>query len=245
MILVPAEPQAKSLTRPRTPSAAPSRERTLLRDGWNQWVWEARVRLSPLARRFLDILLASIGLLIASPMAVAIAIAIRIEDRGPVLFRQTRVGRYGRTFPMLKFRSMVVNAEEHFEDLDERNHHGSDSVTFKMTDDPRITRVGRFLRRTSLDELPQLWNVLIGEMALIGPRPPTVSETLKYSLEDWDRLDVTPGLTCLWQIMGRGDLDFSEQVRLDRVYIDHRTFALDIFILFMTLPAVVSGRGAY
>jgi lipopolysaccharide/colanic/teichoic acid biosynthesis glycosyltransferase len=169
---------------------------------------------------------------------------IKLEDRGPILFRQVRVGRHGREFRMLKFRSMRVDAEARLQELLAQNHH-RDGVTFKIKDDPRITRVGKWIRKFSFDELPQFYNVLIGDMSLVGPRPPVPREVALYSLADRRRLAVKPGITCIWQISGRAEIDFSGQVQLDVRYIESRSLWQDIKILCKTVPAVLSGTGAY
>jgi lipopolysaccharide/colanic/teichoic acid biosynthesis glycosyltransferase len=199
----------------------------------------------PILKRSLDLLVSSAALLIFSPVFMIIALLIRRDERGPVLFRQKRVGKDGVLFDMYKFRSMTLDAEKHRAVLQMQNLHGQENVTFKMKDDPRITRVGRWLRRTSLDELPQLWNVLKGDMSLVGPRPPLPSEYALYTDYQRTRMCVVPGLTCLWQVSGRADLPFETQVELDREYIARRSFFLDVKLLLLTIPAVLSGRGAY
>jgi lipopolysaccharide/colanic/teichoic acid biosynthesis glycosyltransferase len=161
-----------------------------------------------------------------------------------VFFWQTRVGRWGREFPFPKFRSMVVNAEQLKAALLTENDHGQ-NVTFKMKRDPRITWIGRIIRKLSIDELPQLWNVLRGDMSLVGPRPPLPQEVAQYTLADRRRLDVTPGLTCIWQVSGRGDIPFPQQVQLDVQYIESRSLWADVKILLQTIPAVLLGKGAY
>jgi exopolysaccharide biosynthesis polyprenyl glycosylphosphotransferase len=177
------------------------------------------------------------------PVLLAVAIAIKIDDRGPVLFRQTRIGRYGREFRMLKFRSMVVDAEERLESLVEGNEGAG--PLFKMRADPRVTRVGALLRRYSLDELPQLFNVAAGSMALVGPRPPLPAEVASYGTDARRKLLVKPGLTGLWQIGGRSDLSWKESVRLDLRYVENWSPALDLLILWKTLGVVLRGHGAY
>jgi exopolysaccharide biosynthesis polyprenyl glycosylphosphotransferase len=185
--------------------------------------------------------------LLASPlllMIVAIiALAVKYDSPGPAIFKQQRVGRRGRVFTVYKFRTMVIDAEARKADLAAFNE--ADGPIFKMRNDPRITRVGRFLRKTSLDELPNLWNVVRGEMSLVGPRPPTPHEVDQY--EEWHRrrLEVTPGMTGLWQVLGRSDTSFDEMVRLDIYYAENWTPALDLRILLQTLPVVTSGKGAY
>lgn len=199
-----------------------------------------------LLRRGLDIAVAVTALITATPLFLAVACGIKLTDGGPVLFWQTRVGRFGRLFPCPKFRSMVVDAERALESLDHRNHHRGDSnVTFKMRRDPRVTWIGRIIRRLSIDELPQLWSVLRGDMTLVGPRPPIPREVSRYTLQDRRRLDVVPGLTCLWQVSGRGDIPFPEQVRLDVEYVESQSLAFDLQLLIRTIPAVLLGRGAY
>jgi len=206
--------------------------------------WKTTVKASYATKRLMDIVLSAVGMLLLSPVYLAIAAAVKLSSPGPVLFVQTRVGRYGRHFKFYKFRSMRQDAEAQKLALMARNE-SKDGVIFKMKDDPRITKVGRFLRRTSLDELPQLWNVFIGDMSLVGPRPPVPSEVLEYTLEDRKRLDVIPGITCLWQIKGRSEIPFHEQVQLDKEYILTPGVWKDIVILLKTIPAIIGGRGAY
>jgi len=194
-------------------------------------------------KRLLDVVLASAGMLIAVPLLAIAAVAIKLDSPGPVFHRATRVGKDGRRFTFLKLRSMRADAEELRGLLLHRNI--TKGPTFKLHDDPRVTRVGRLLRKTSLDELPQLLHVLSGEMSLVGPRPPFPEEVEHY--EPWmrRRLEVRPGLTCLWQIRGRSDLPFEEWMRLDVEYVERCSLALDLKILLLTVPAVLSGRGAY
>jgi len=186
---------------------------------------------------------AAVGLLILSPVMAAIAIAVKITSPGPILFRQTRVARDGHVFHMLKFRSMVDGASAQVQDLTDRNDN--DGVLFKMRDDPRVTRVGRFLRRYSLDELPQLWNVLRGDMAIVGPRPPLPSEVSQYGGDVGRRLMVKPGITGLWQVSGRSDLSWDESVRLDLYYVENWSLPLDLIIVGKTVKAVFAASGAY
>ncbi len=195
-------------------------------------------------KRTFDILISSILLILCSPMFLLIGILVKLEDGGPVVFAQRRVGQFGREFRMFKVRSMCLNAEEKLKELMARNQH-KDGVTFKLKHDPRITRVGRWLRKFSLDELPQLYNVLIGDMSLVGPRPPVPSEVSKYSLAHRRRLAIKPGITCIWQVSGRAEIDFSGQVQLDVDYIENLSFWMDVKILARTFPAVISGKGAY
>ena len=206
--------------------------------------WRFTVFAAYATKRLMDIVGSGIGMILLSPVFLAIAIAVKLSSPGPVFFAQTRVGRYGRHFKFYKFRSMRQDAEAHKAALMAKNE-SKDGVIFKMKDDPRITKVGRFIRRTSLDELPQLWNVFIGDMSLVGPRPPVPSEVQEYTLEDRKRLDVIPGITCLWQIKGRSEIPFHEQVRLDKEYILAPGIWKDIVILFKTIPAIIGGRGAY
>jgi exopolysaccharide biosynthesis polyprenyl glycosylphosphotransferase len=199
-------------------------------------------------RRFLkaafDRTVAAVIITFITPVLVGVALAVRLTSRGPALFRQTRVGLDGSTFTMIKFRSMYVDAESRLADLMEFNVN-SDGLLFKVKDDPRITRVGRILRKYSLDELPQLFNVLTGEMSLVGPRPPLPAEVAKYGADVRRRLLVKPGMTGMWQISGRNDLAWDESVRLDLRYVENWSFALDLMILWKTIFAVVKGGGAY
>lgn len=198
----------------------------------------------PPVKRALDFLGAVILLLTLCPLFLLVATLVKLTDLGPVLFWQRRIGHNGREFWCPKFRSMVANAEQLKAVLLAHNYHQED-VTFKMKTDPRVTWIGRFLRKSSIDELPQLWCVLTGTMSLVGPRPPVPEEVTRYSRTDRRRLEVVPGLTCLWQISGRSNLSFMQQVALDRQYIDHRSVSLDLKILLWTVPAILSGRGAY
>ncbi len=194
-------------------------------------------------KRGLDILVSLTCLVLLSPVFVLIALAVWLEDGGPVFFAQTRVGQHGRHFKMYKVRSMCHDAEARLRELLAKNRH-KEGITFKLQDDPRITRVGRWLRKFSLDELPQLSNVLRGDMSLVGPRPPVPREVALYSPADRRRLAIKPGITCFWQIGGRSEIDFSGQVQLDVRYIENQSFWTDLKILVWTIPAVVSGKGA-
>lgn len=196
------------------------------------------------AKRALDVVVAGSMLILLSPLFLVVSLLIKLTDGGPVFFRQQRVGLDGIAFWFVKFRSMVMDAEQKKAALMERNKHHN-SITFKMCRDPRVTWIGRILRKTSLDELPQLWHVLIGEMTLVGPRPAVISEVLKYNHHQRRRLGVVPGLTCIWQVSGRADLDFQQQVELDLKYIRERSLWLDLQLMLMTVPAVLSGKGAY
>jgi len=187
--------------------------------------------------------LAALALLILAPVFLAIAVAVRLSGPGPVLYRQARVGVNGRTFTMLKFRSMVVDAEQRLADI--RTSNMTDGLLFKMREDPRVTPVGRWLRKLSLDELPQLLNILGGTMSLVGPRPPLPDEVARYDSQVRRRLLVKPGLTGLWQISGRSDLPWEEAVRLDLRYVENWSLTLDLLILWKTCRAVLSSSGAY
>jgi lipopolysaccharide/colanic/teichoic acid biosynthesis glycosyltransferase len=213
---------------------------------WQTFVDAAHVSLRGylIAKRGLDLAIALPLLILLSPLLILVAVTIKVWDRGSVFFTQTRVGKDGKEFTCYKFRSMVPHAEQLKDDLLAQNHH-DDPRTFKIPRDPRITWFGRIIRKTSIDELPQLLNVVAGDMSLVGPRPPVPSEVNLYSDRDRRRLHVQPGITCIWQVSGRGDLPFSEQVRLDLEYIQNRSLLLDLKLLLWTLPAVISGRGAY
>jgi exopolysaccharide biosynthesis polyprenyl glycosylphosphotransferase len=202
------------------------------RDGWRGT-----------AKRALDLAGAAAGLVLAAPLMLLIALAIKLDSRGPVLFRQERIGLGGTTFPMLKFRTMVPNAEQLASELRARND--LDGPLFKMRHDPRVTRVGQVLRRFSLDEIPQLWNVLRGEMSLVGPRPALGSEVTSWSPKLHQRLMVKPGITGMWQVNGRSDTLFEEYVRLDLYYVDNWSLVIDLVIVAKTMTAVLRRRGAY
>jgi lipopolysaccharide/colanic/teichoic acid biosynthesis glycosyltransferase len=194
-------------------------------------------------KRTLDIF-ASVGMLILlSPLFALIGVLVWLEDGGPIFFSQTRVGKNGKQFQMYKIRSMCLDAEQRLKELMAQNQH-KEGITFKLKSDPRITKVGKWLRKLSFDELPQFFNVLKGDMSLVGPRPPVPREVAKYSLADRRRLAVKPGITCIWQVSGRSQIDFSGQVRLDVNYIESQDFWTDVKILLKTVPAVVSGKGA-
>jgi lipopolysaccharide/colanic/teichoic acid biosynthesis glycosyltransferase len=209
-----------------------------------KYAWAVVVGSTALLKRLIDIAVSGAMLLALSPLFLVVAAAIKFTDHGPVLFWQTRVGQWGREFAFPKFRSMVVDAEKLKDEILDQSHH-QDSVTFKMKKDPRVTWIGRIIRKVSIDELPQLWNVLKGDMSLVGPRPPVPREVELYSLPDRRRLDVTPGLTSPWAVAGRGDIPFDQQVDLDVQYIESQSLWLDIKILFKTVPAVLFGKGAY
>ena len=207
--------------------------------------WRSVVGGAEAVKRALDLAVAAELLVLLTPLFLAVAVAIKLTDGGPVLFWQTRVGRHGRSLRFPKFRSMRVDAEAVKAQLAAANQHGASGVTFKMKRDPRITAVGRLIRKLSIDELPQLWLVLAGDMSLVGPRPPVPSEVERYTVADRRRLDVKPGLTCTWQVSGRSDIPFDRQVELDVEYIQSRSVLVDIGLLARTVPAVLLGRGAY
>jgi len=195
------------------------------------------------AKRAFDIAVSSLAVAILSPLLLAVIVLIKLEDGGPVFFRQTRVGRKGEAFGMLKLRSMAVDAEQRLDEI--RHLNEFDGVLFKVRDDPRITRVGRFIRRFSIDEIPQLMNVIRGEMSLVGPRPPLASEVEAYADDVHRRLLVRPGMTGLWQVSGRSGLSWKESVRLDLYYVDNWSMMGDLVIMSKTVKAVVVPAGAY
>lgn len=206
-------------------------------------LFEERIpTLSLLCKRALDVAASGVALVAVAPLLALIAAAIRLESPGPALYCAPRLGRKGRQFPCFKFRTMVANAPDLKDELRGRNERNG--AFFKLSNDPRITRVGRFLRRYSLDELPQLWNVLRGEMSLVGPRPHPVDDFERYDLEDWQRLEVLPGLTGLWQVTARSDPSFERGMALDREYIANWNLGLDLKILFRTIGVVLRGEGA-
>jgi len=194
-------------------------------------------------RRVIDVTVSALLLVALSPIMLLAAVLVKLTSRGPVLFKQTRAGQNMRPFTMFKFRTMRVGAEDDRAFLMHLNE--KTGPIFKISSDPRLTRVGRFLRRSSIDELPQLFNVLLGDMTLVGPRPLWFPEAQQAVGPARLRCSVKPGLTCLWQISGRSELSYEEWVMLDLFYIQHRSFALDLMILFQTIPAVLSARGAY
>ncbi len=193
-------------------------------------------------KRIMDLVGSAVALVLLSPILLFTALAIKLEDGGPVLFVQKRCGLYGRSFPMYKFRSMVIDAEARKAELERLNEMSG--PVFKMARDPRITRVGAFIRKTSIDELPQFWNVLRGEMSLVGPRPPIPSEVARYERWQMRRLSMKPGITCIWQVSGRNHVDFDTWMKLDLQYIDNWSLFLDVKLLVKTVPAVLLGSGA-
>lgn len=200
--------------------------------GWERFV-----------KRGMDFLLSLMAMPFLGIFYVIVGTAIKLDSKGPVLFAQTRIGKDGKAFQIYKFRSMIVDADKHKSDLDSLNE--SEGPTFKIKKDPRITRVGAIIRRTSIDELPQLINVLKGDMSLVGPRPPLPGEVANYTERQRLRLSVVPGLTCLWQIKGRSNLSFEQWVELDLIYIRNQSLLLDLKILVLTIPAVLKGSGAW
>lgn len=195
------------------------------------------------AKRAMDLLGSGLALLFLAPVFTVVALIIKLEDGGPVFFSQKRVGKGGREFKFYKFRSMCVDAEAKRAALKEATE--DDSVRFKMTRDPRITRIGRIIRRFSIDEMPQFINVLLGDMSLVGPRPALPEEVAEYTDHEMQRLSVEQGLTCTWQVTGRSLIPFEEQVELDIDYARERTLWGDVKLLVMTVPAVMLGKGAY
>ena len=215
-----------------------------LRLAFKRFAWDFVVGGSAFLKRVLDIIAAAAALLMLSPIFLVVALLIKKEDGGKIFFGQPRVGYRGRLFRMWKFRSMVPNADALKAQLLAANEMQG-GVIFKMKNDPRVTRIGRFIRKYSIDELPQFWNILRGEMSLVGPRPPVPKEVAEYDVESRQRLMAKPGLICFWQVGGRSNIDFEGQVRLDLAYIRSESFWLDIFLLLKTVPAVLLGQGAY
>jgi exopolysaccharide biosynthesis polyprenyl glycosylphosphotransferase len=196
-------------------------------------------------KRIFDILFSLVAIVITSPIMLITAIAIKLDSKGPVLFKQVRVGKNGRHFKIWKFRSMRADAEEMKDELEELNEV-EDGMMFKIKDDPRVTRVGRFIRKTSIDELPQFFNVLSGSMSVVGTRPPTIDEVEKYTAKQWRRISIKPGITGMWQANGRSSItNFDKVVELDTEYIDEWSILLDIKIIFMTIAAVVTHKNSY
>lgn len=210
---------------------------------FKKYGWICATESAYFVKRAMDIAGSAALLLILSPVFFLTALAIKREDGGAVFYSQTRVGKWGRLFKLYKFRSMIPNADKLKDQLLGQNEAGG--VIFKMKDDPRVTRVGRVIRKLSIDELPQLWNVLKGDMSLVGPRPPVPREVAEYTYSDRRRLDAVPGITCIWQVSGRSDIDFQGQVRLDVQYIESQSVLMDIKLLLKTIPAVIFGKGAY
>lgn len=194
-------------------------------------------------KRLFDIVAATCGIVILSPLMIIIAVLIKGEDHGPIFYKQVRVGKNGKTFKMYKFRSMFVNADQMLAKLKEKND--VDGPMFKMKDDPRVTKIGHFIRKHSLDELPQFLNVLKGDMSLVGPRPPLPSEVVEYSEYDKQRLLVIPGCTGLWQATERNEVGFNKMVQLDIQYINRASFIFDLWIIWKTVEIVIKPNGSY
>lgn len=194
-------------------------------------------------KRLIDIACSFLGVIVLSPLFIIIAIIIKITSKGPVFFSQKRVGKNGKEFNMYKFRSMVVNAEELKEKLAAKNEMSG--PMFKMKDDPRVTKVGKFIRKTSIDELPQLWNVLKGDMSLVGPRPSLPKEVAQFENWMYKRLEVKPGLTCYWQVSGRNNIDFEDWMKLDIKYVNERSTWIDIKLIFKTVGVLFGDKNAH
>ncbi|MCS7464257.1 sugar transferase [Paenibacillus doosanensis] len=194
-------------------------------------------------KRLIDIIASSLLILVISPIFLITALAIKLDSKGSIIYKQQRIGKNGKQFHMLKFRSMITNADSMLKNLQDKNE--VNGLAFKMKDDPRITKVGSFIRKYSIDELPQLFNVLKGDMSLVGPRPPLPNEVERYGDWEWRRLEVLPGITGLWQVSGRSDLSFQQWMSLDIYYIENWSIVFDIKILLKTIPVVLKGEGAY
>ena len=203
---------------------------------------ENRKRIYEISKRAIDIIGAGSGLLLLSAVIAIVACAVKFTSKGPVFFSQKRVGKNGELFDMYKFRSMVVNAEELKEKLAHQNEMSG--PMFKMKDDPRVTKVGKFIRKTSLDELPQLWNVLKGDMSLVGPRPSLPKEVAQFEKWMYKRLSIKPGLTCFWQVSGRNNIDFEDWMKLDIKYVDERNIWIDIKLIFKTVLVLFGDKNA-
>ena len=230
-----AAPRPEETPRPRIAAAA----------GTSISSWHpAGGRVYLAVKRAVDVTVASIGLVLLLPMMLLAAALVKLTDGGPATYPHTRVGLRGREFRCYKFRTMVLNADQMKDELGELNHHDDDR-TFKVPNDPRVTPVGKWLRLSSFDEVLQLWNVVQGDMSLVGPRPPVPSEVAQYDAADMRRLEVKPGLTCTWQVSGRSNIPFSRQLQLDLEYIEQRCLWLDLKLLLRTIPAVIRGDGAY
>ena len=206
--------------------------------------WDITIGGSLIFKRFMDIVMTVVCVILGSPVFLLTAILVKVTSPGPIIFSQVRVGKYGRHFKFYKSRSMYIDAEARKAELLKHNESG-DGVIFKMKYDPRITPVGRFIRKFSIDELPQLFNVLLGDMSLVGPRPPLPQEVKSYSIEERKRLNITPGITCIWQVSGRSELPFHKQMALDKEYIASRSTWKDFVILLKTVPAILTGKGAW
>ncbi len=227
------------------PSLAPSQLRyRQMQLYWQRISWLRNRFLGPMLKRSFDILISATLLLFLTIPALVMIAVIRLDSPGSAFFCQKRVGKHGRFFNMWKFRSMYIDAEQRKAEL-LANNEMDGGVIFKMRQDPRITRIGRFIRKFSIDEMPQLWNVFIGDMSLVGPRPPLPREVAQYTPYERQRLSVRPGITCVWQVSGRSDIPFKQQVEMDLHYISKQSFLFDIVLLFKTIPAVLKAKGAY
>ena len=211
----------------------------IIRMSYNRFI---RMSYNRFWKRLFDLVIAILLLVILAPLLLMVAMLICLDSPGGIFFKQTRIGKNGRYFTMWKFRSMIRNADQQKHKL---NNEMAGGVLFKVKRDPRITRVGRVIRRLSIDELPQLWNVVIGDMSIVGPRPALPDEVVRYNSHQRQRLNITPGITCFWQIAGRSEISFPQQVELDLYYIANQSFRTDMLILLRTIPAVLSGKGAY
>ena len=215
-----------------------------LRLQFKRLLWLTVIRGAYFVKRLIDIVASILLLIILMPLFMIIMLLIYINSPGPVFYKQIRVGRWGKLFTMWKFRSMYLDADKRLKEIMAENEM-TGGVIFKMKNDPRIIPIGRFIRKASIDELPQLWNVLKGDMSLVGPRPALPSEVNQYSLQDRQRLEVSPGITCIWQVSGRSNIPFPQQVELDTEYIQSQSLLLDLKLLLKTIPAVLLSRGAY
>lgn len=212
---------------------------------FNRVRWLISSKTSQVIQRTIDLMTCIPAAILLLPLFIILGILIKLQDGGPVLYWQRRVGLGGKIFEFPKFRSMRMNSEAILQQIQAQNQHGSDGITFKMKRDPRVTPIGRFIRRFSLDELPQIWCVIKGDMALVGPRPPLPKEAARYTMRHRYRLSVKPGLTCFWQINGRSEIPFEQQVEMDIDYIRQQSVMTDLTVIAKTLPAVVKGKGAY
>ena len=228
---------------PRGRPAPPAPTQPAAREGLPERLQALLAEPIPRWKRVMDVTGAVVVLVLLSPVMVLTMLAVRLTSPGPVLFTQPRVGKDGRVFTFWKFRTMTAGAAERKLELLDQNEQTW--PVFKMTQDPRVTPLGRLLRKTSLDELPQFWNVLKGDMSLVGPRPPTLDEVHEYERWHLRRLELTPGLTCIWQVSGRSLIGFADWVRMDLQYAERRSVLVDLMLLARTIPAVLSGRGAH
>ena len=201
------------------------------------------LRVYEIFKRIIDIIGAGLGLILLSPIIAIVACAVKVTSKGPIFFSQKRVGKNGELFEMYKFRSMVVNAEELKENLEDQNEMSG--PMFKIKDDPRVTKVGKFIRKTSIDELPQLWNILKGDMSLVGPRPSLPKEVEQFDNWMFKRLSVRPGLTCYWQVSGRNNIDFEDWMKLDVKYVEERNNWIDIKLIFKTIFVLFGDKNAH